>query len=360
MKKINEEEYLKKALKLWGIQEDYINDRIKDRTGIKPVEELYEFYNGKKIEFTFDENGRLEIEKLHALKSMIQVNNSSKAYGWMILPDLNTGILKVSLEQIKNDKEDGIKARYATLTSMGIARKLGLESAQYYLTTNNINEELKNELGYIYSPNFVKKDEELISGLDMSADMETLIEIRGDINCVDMKRNEKLIRIYLKNRKIPEEKIEEVRRSFIKKCVFDKIINDADEANRNWGIIIKNENVYNEKTQSNSIKRSVKMAPMYDYEYGFQTKYINTYRTINGSSDIKDFINYYKKEEWFKDWTENTVFKLNMDEVYEEVLNSSKIEIPIEYKDVFSKQVKEKIQTIQECISKENEQDSER
>ena len=355
MKRISEEEYLKKALKLWGIQDDYIEDRLKDRMGIKPVEELYKSYNGEKVEFTFDENGRLEIEKLHGLRSMIEVNNSSKAYGWMILPDLSTGILKVSLEQIKNDKEDGIKARYATLTSMGIARKLGLESAQYYLTTKNVNEKLKNELGYIYTPNFVKENEELISGLDMSTDMETLIQIRGDINCVDMKRNEKLIGIYLKNRKFPEEDIETVRRNFIKQCIFGKIINDGDEANRNWGIIVKNENVYNEKTQSNSIKRKVKMAPMYDFEYGFQTKYINTYRTVNGSSDIKDFINHYKKETWFKEWTENEVCKLNMDEVYEEVLNSSKIEIPEEYKEIFSKQVKEKIKIIRECINKEIE-----
>lgn len=360
MEFLNEEEYLKKALKLWGIREDYIEDRIKDRMGIKQVEELYEFYDGKNVDLYFDENGRLDLEKMHPIKSMIQVNNSSKAYGWMILPDLTTGILKVSLEKIERNKEDGIRARYTTLAAMGIARNLGLESAQYYLTTNNEEGDFKSELGYIYSPNFLKENEELISGLDMSTDMQTLMEIRGDMNNVDMIRNEKLINVYLKNRRFSSEEIEEVRRDFVKQCIFRKIINDSDEANRNWGIIVKNESMYNEKNQNNSIKKTVKIAPMYDFEYAFQTKYKNVYRTINGSADIEDFINYYKKEEWFKNWVNEVVCNLDMDDVYNEVFNSSKIKIPEEYKIYFSEEVKEKLKEIKECINKEKNRDDER
>ena len=207
MQKLSEEEYLKKALRLWGIDEDYIDARIRTKTGINQIIELYKCYDsGVKNELIFNDEGRIDLDKIKFEKSMIEVNNSSKAYGWIIFSDLSTGILKTSLECMERDEEAGIKARYATLMSMTVARKLGIEAAQYYLTTNRAEADVKNELGYIYTPNFVKENEELISGLDIDKDINVRMELRGCTNNIDMKHIEKALEIYLKNRKFRGER----------------------------------------------------------------------------------------------------------------------------------------------------------
>lgn len=347
MQKLSEEEYLHKALKIWGIDKEYIDERIKDRIGISAIEKLYQYYNsGIKNELIFNDEGRIDLEKIHFEKSMIKVNNSSKAYGWIIFPDLSTGLLKIGLEQ--KDEEAGKKSRYATLISMIIARKMGIESASYYLTTNKINNKVKNELGYVYTPNFLKENEEFISGLDIGTDSVVRMELRGCTSNIDMERVEKGLEIYLKNRRFGKEEINSVRKSFIKQCIVSKILENRDEANRNWGIIISNNE--NEEQQ---IQRNVKIAPMYDFEYNLQDKYTVEERTINENKDIDEFINHYSKEEWFNEWINDKVLKLDMEEVYKSVLETSKITIPNQYRKEFKNKTEQSINKIKNIYNKD-------
>lgn len=354
MQKIEEQEYLRKALKIWGINENYINDRIKDRMGITPIEKLYEYYQeGVNSELVFNDDGRIDLEKMKFEKSMIEVNNSSKAYGWIIFPDLSTGMLKASLEMLNNDKEAGERARYATLVSMIIARKLGIESADYYLTTNTINDKVKNELGYIYTPNFLKENEEFISGLNINYDNVVMNKLRGDLNSWDMEHNERALKTYLNNRRFSTKEVEDVRQNFIKQCIISKILRNTDEAGRNWGIIVSN-NVEQDET----IKRNVKMAPMYDLESCLQDKYRNDFREVNGSQDLSDFIKHYSNEEWFNEWINDKVFNLDMNEVYKDIINESKIQIPDNYQEEFNSKIKTSINEIKEVYNnKEIEQE---
>ena len=344
MQKLSEEEYLRKALKLWGINKDCIENRIKDRMGITPMEELYQCYrSGVSSDLVFNNDGKIDLEKMKFERSMIDVNNSSKAYGWIIFPDLSVGMLKSSFENIKNNKEDGKRARYATLVSASVAKELGIESAEYYLTTNKINDKIKNELGYIYTPNFLKDGEELISGLSISTDSEVMTGLRGNVNDIDMKRIEKALMIYLNNRRFSQDEIEETRRNLIKQCIISKILENKDEANRNWGIII-------------SKQRNVKLAPMYDLESCLQDKYMNDLREINGSSELSKFISYYSKEEWFNEWINDKVFNIDMDKVYIGVKETSKTTMPDNYRKEFTNEIKESINTIRKVYNKEKEQ----
>lgn len=344
MQKLNEEEYLRKALKLWGINKDCIENRIKDRIGIAPVEELYKCYESEvSSELVFNNEGKVDLEKMKFERSMIDVNNSSKAYGWIIFPDLSVGMLKSSFENIKNNKEDGKRARYATLVSASVAKELGIESATYYLTTNKINDKLKNELGYIYTPNFLKYGEELISGLDISTDSDVMTGLRGNVNGNDMKRMEKALTIYLNNRRFSQEEIEDTRRNLIKQCIISKILGNKDEANRNWGIII-------------SKQRNVRLAPMYDLESCLQDKYINSLREINGSTELSNFISHYSKEEWFNEWINDKVFNLDIESVYRGMLETSKITIPDNYRKEFKNKIEQSINTIRNVYNKKIEQ----
>ena len=353
MQKLEEQEYLRKALKIWGINKKCIDDRIKDRIGIAPIEELYEYYHkGANSNLIFNNDGRVDLEKMNFKKSMIDVNNSSKAYGWIIFPDLFTGILKNSLENIERNNEDGEKARYATLVSMIVARKLGIESANYYITTNKIDDKTKNELGYIYTPNFLKENEEFISGLHIVTNSIVMDEFRGDLNHLDMKRIEKALIIYLNNRRFNPEKIESVRRNLVKQCIVSKILGNKDEANRNWGIVVSNN-----ENQDEVIKRNVKMAPMYDLESCLQDKYINELREMNGNVELSEFINNYLKEEWFNEWIKDKVLNLDMSEVYKDTINESKINIPNNYQEEFNNKIKNSIDEIKEAYNKEIKQE---
>lgn len=344
MQKLSEKEYLRKALKLWGINKDCIENRIKDRMGIAPMEKLYQHYkSGVSSELVFNNEGKVDLEKMNFERSMIDVNNSSKAYGWIIFPDLSVGMLKSSFENIRNNKEDGKRARYSTLVSASVAKELGIESATYYLTTNKINDKIKNELGYIYTPNFLKDGEELISGLSISTDSEVMTGLRGNVNDIDMNRIEKALIIYLNNRRFSQGEIEETRRNLIKQCIISKILGNKDEANRNWGIII-------------SKQRNVRLAPMYDLESCLQDKYINDLREINGSSELGKFISYYSKEEWFNEWINDKVFNLDMDKVYIGVQETSKTTMPDNYRKEFTNEIKESINTIRKVYNKEKEQ----
>lgn len=344
MQKLNEEEYLRKALKLWGIDKDCIENRIKDRIGITPVEELYKCYESEvSSDLVFNNEGKVDLEKMKFERSMIDVNNSSNSYGWIIFPNLSTGILKKGLESMERNNEIGKNSRYATLVSMMVARNLDIESATYYLTTNKINDKLKNELGYIYTPNFLKDGEELISGLSISTDSDVMTGLRGNVNGNDMKRMEKALTIYLNNRRFSQEEIEDTRRNLIKQCIISKILGNNDEANRNWGIII-------------SKQRNVKLAPMYDFEYCLQDKYEVSRREINGSEQLSEFVKYYSNKEWFDDWIHNRVLNLDMENVYRGVLAISKINVPDNYKEEFKGKIQQSINTIKNVYNKEIEQ----
>ena len=95
---------------------------------------------------------------------------------------------------------------------------------------------------------------------------------------------------------------------------------------------------------------------MYDFEACLQDKYVYDERKINNKTDLKEFIAYYSKEKWFDEWVNDKILNLNMDEVYKDILKTSKIDIPDNYKNKFKENIEQSISNIKNIYNKEKEQ----
>lgn len=351
---LNEEEYLRKAMKIWGMHPEYIDFNLKSRQGIKGLEKLYSKYNGKPTELIFDENGRLDIDKMGYVETAVGVSGTAKLAKWILHPDLSTGIIKRGMEysnHIKdsNEKEKiGKKCRYTTLTAMAIADLMGQDVARYYIVKEK-NESDQN-LPRIYTPNFLKNNEELFSFLNISDDSNIMYKFRGNGMFVDIDTEIQKLEYFLYSRRFPSEQIEQVKKDFIKQCIVSKICNNKDEAKRNIGIVVSNNN------KENKIERNVKMAPMYDLENCFIPEVCIWEREVGGDKSLKGVIDKYTKLDWCNDWLKKAIKNINnLDQVYDRVKQMSNIEVPEEYRKIFNEQIIQNINIVNAELEREEE-----
>ena len=119
---------------------------------------------------------------------------------------------------------------------------------------------------------------------------------------------QKFIRKHYKKYKLPDAELKEVQRQvregLIKQTIFNKLVFNQNENNSLWGLIEDNNT------------HKLRLAPIYNYNYcaNVQPKFKTCYRTINKKETIEDILLYYSKESWFKQWVENDLIELSLED----------------------------------------------
>ena len=228
-------------------------------------------------DYEYDEQGNLIIKSNRFIVSKTPVSNYSFTNGWILL--LQPGVInregvqgrmalvKTHIGDKFPEYYQGIDAEITMANNFilpEIAKQFGLDVAEYYNVSFEDCEELQNkdnyrtigktkiqkiepEKRYLLTLSFKNSDEELIHYAD-------IVSSRYEL-CAS-KMLEQIVQ-YLQIRRISQEDIENIKRNFIKQCIFNKFIDYSDEHNLNGGILV---------TNAESEKRA-RLAPCYDLDF---------------------------------------------------------------------------------------------
>lgn len=331
---------LEKEITIDTIKEDISNNTDSSkREQTKQKIEAYKRYCNLTEKSAFD-------EKDINLSKEIYFSQNRNAIGsfadfWFVLYDLKSYLLKEIVPErfIKNSNCSTHINKHNTIVSNAriipeVVQALGLESAEYYITDywDENADNLYTNL-YLVTPNFLQEGEELYSIKDIIGVYTT--------DVIDI---EDKIRNYYRYRPFSNEQKEILIKQFIKAVVINKIIDNTDESNENMSIVV------------NSEKNTVKLAPLYDYDFccGNQS-YKNVKRTIDEKSELSDFINYYKKYPWFEQWLKEKVLTLNIDEILSKCDKKApnKPKIADESKRFYKSFFEQKKKIIKKCLNPE-------
>ncbi|MBP3502816.1 MAG: hypothetical protein J6K42_05015 [Clostridia bacterium] len=342
-KKLTLEEYiqklsniLKQEITIDTIKEDLFNNtNPSKREAAKQKIEAYKKYCNLTKESAFDEKDINLSKELYFTQNRNAIG--SFADFWFILYDLKSYLLKEIIPDrfIKNSND----SKHNRIISNSIVipeviEALGLKSAKYYITNywDDNADNLYTNL-YLVTPNFLQEGEELYNVNDIIG-----LEVTDVIDL------ENKLREYYKYSPFSNEQKENLIKQFIKAIVVNKIIDNTDETNENMSIIVNNE------------KKTVKLSPLYDYDFccGNQS-YKDSKRTINGKSNLPDFINYYKKYPWFEQWLKEKVLTLDIDKILSKCdkKEPNKPTITDEHKRFYKSFFDQKKKIIKECLSPE-------
>lgn len=248
---------------------------------------IYDFNTLVKDYFEWDEQGKILLDASKCCQSMRDITNYATCIGWIMLPDNTLALLKNSLGDID---------RRFNLSDYNIAKYNCLVMPEI-------------SLEFILTPDFrdAKNKEELIEGLDILSN-DKIFHITEMINQIESYLIENGARI---------EDIEQCKRDFIKQTLFHKFIEHTDENNGNWGIV---RNKYNR----------FKLAPCYDLDCACRIQKTTKKMRIcdNGKTDLQSFVEQYKEENWFREYLEEVMQHISIQEVYERVEENTKIKIP--------------------------------
>ena len=241
-----------------------------------------------------DEDGNIIIKQGQFLVSTMTVARYAFVDGWILLlqPEVftrkdNLGKMVLVKSYISDkypnnysdcEKEKSIANNFIMSE---LAKQFLLQSAEYYNAVFEDCDELRKSENYkkqgntrvrrinpgkryFVTPSFLEDDEELIHLADILKNPEIL-------RVSEMLKN---IEEYLKVKHVYQEDIEQIRKSFIKQCIFHKFIDFTDEHNFNSGLII---------SQRNGVLRA-RYAPEYDLDFSAEV-----YNTINGGIQPKVF-----------------------------------------------------------------------
>lgn len=341
--KLTFEEYIQKLSDILEkeITIDTIKEDISNNTDSSKIEkakqkiEAYKRYCNLTEESAFD-------EKDINLSKEIYFSQNRNAVGsfadfWFVLYDLKSYLLKEIVPERFIKNSNGSKYNKIISNSIVIPEvieALGLESAKYYITDywDDTADNLYTNL-YLVTPDFLQEGEELYSIKDIVG--------LGVTDVIDL---ENKIRNYYRYKPFSNDQKEALIKQFIKAVVINKIIDNTDENNENMSIIV------------NSEKKTVKLAPLYDYDFCCENQsYKDSKRTINGKSNLSDFINYYKKYPWFEQWLKEKVLTLNIDEILSKYDKKvpNKPTITDESKRFYKSFFAQKKRIIKECLNPE-------
>lgn len=248
------------------------------------------YYMGKSL---FETINKLNLTQIPMFITNSNVGKSYFSEFWFVLSDLQEYLLKqiVSHRFIKDGNQSRVIENAMIIPE--IVRQCKCESAQYYITEYFDDNGYSDE--YLVTPSFLKKEEELLSFTHICGENEM------EIPNMQYKLCE-----YFRLRHFSTEQIKKLERDFIKTMFISKLIENKDEHSENISVII--------------YKKSVKMAPFYDYDYccGNERIKSNIERKVNGKSDLSSFVDYYINEKWFRQWLENVILNLNVDTAIEQ------------------------------------------
>ena len=266
--------------------------------------EFFEAYKKKESKIYLDENGYIDLSKTIYLTQPFSytLNPGFFTAGWYIFSDGSKYLSKIPLNYKSYASEvDDENCVYNPVIATGIAKELGIDTSENY-----IGIERKGKLR-VLSKNFLKPNEELINFFDFSANYK-------------ISKILKSLETSLMLRKFPKDQIEKAKFDFLKQEFLAKVIGLSDQTEDNTNLIIS---IDDDGT------KSVRLAPMYDFDFSFHMMEANQFRVReadNGEIDIVSFIEQYKAYSGFLDFVKNSVNKLNMENVYENIYKNTGLE----------------------------------
>lgn len=281
---LNKEEYIENVLEIAEIEQQ--SREIYTKIHSSELDRMYEVYiktNGKNI----------NLKKCNDTKSIshidvfteTNVKDASFISNWIILPDLQ----KVLIKKILTDKYNAKERFYSLcnhLVCPEISRELGMESAMYFVSQN------KDDI-CILTPSFLAKDEKLVSGREINRRVFKPTSIESDMENLENVIN-------LNNGS--NNDVEESKRNYIKQKIFWYIIDNKDQADRNWGEIVSN--------------NGCKFAPNFDYDFCFGEEDFGPRNFKVKDTDIENLINKYKNQPWFSEWIKSKVIGFSTESIF--------------------------------------------
>lgn len=218
---------------------------------------------------------------------------------YMMMTDGSIYISKLPLNYRGNSKSSDSYCMYNPLIASYIANTLGVECVKVYLG------KVHNGYVRILSKNFLRENEEIVT----------------------YTKDEKLISTYLSKmeealryRKFNESEIEQVKFEFIKQEFVSKLIGLKDQTAENSPLIVSIDQEGN---------KHVRMAPMFDLDYSFQTAKdmdnMIVRKCDNGKNDIGSLIEQYKDYPGFEQFVKESIETLDMKEVFKQIYEDTGI-----------------------------------
>lgn len=316
MTKLNKQEYILKAAKLYGLGEIEVealkahldgsmpNDFIARRT--EALFRLYEIYesNEESHKFNTDENGVINLNDYSFEFSKRRLTDSKIGKFWIISSDLEA-FLSVTTPQ---DRSSDVKEKFVSISEKNnfllpqIAKQMGIDATVYY--KGEYTDQYGTFSTHHLTKNFLYDEETLIQGNSIiKADQnKRRINIETLLDSTD-----KYLKKYYKKNKLPQEDLQrarkEIREGLIKQTFFNKLFFNTNESNEKWGLIVGKD-------------KNLRIAPLFSYDYfaGVESITRKQHRVVQGSrEDIESFMITFSKEPWFKSWIQNSVLSMNFD-----------------------------------------------
>lgn len=225
----------------------------------------------------------------------------------------------------------------------------GVESVKYFLAKfvgdgHKIN--VKPDAKYLISLDAKNDGEEVIEGWNMVHD--SAVEDFGNF----FSARTYAMTEYLRLRKVPEHRIQEITDELIRQEIFKKFVRYVDNHNANWAIGVDG--------------RNVRLFPIYDLDLCCEADYASEIetQTDEGQVDLKSFIIQYKDLPWMERYLEEIIENSDMDKIFETSFERTKTAIPDEikdyYKQFFNKRIKELEEAYNEITSERQEGDEDK
>lgn len=327
--KLNKQEYIVRAAKLYGLGEVEIAALNAHLSGKSPNEyierrcdylfRLYDIYRSKEYNehLNPDERGIINLNDFCFEKSKRRLADSKIGIYWILSSNLDIYLATVPPNrrtEIRN-KFIGISEKNNFLLPQ-IARQMGLDATVYY--KGKYTERNGTFSTHHLTKNFLYDEETLIQGNSIVKDNPKRKRINFELL---LETTDRYIKKYYKKNKLPEEDSErvreEIRKGLIKQTLFNKLVFNENESNSKWGLIIGKD-------------KNLRLAPIFSYDYsaGVEPTGKVHHRAIQGSrEDIASFMLQYSKEKWFREWIDKKVLTLDLDRAISDMTRITGVEL---------------------------------
>lgn len=338
MPKLNKEEYILKAAKLYGLTEIEIN-ALKDHLNgsmpndfiekrCKSLFKLYEIYNSKEYNEHIDpdENGIINLNDYAFKISKRRLASSKIGKFWILSSNLDA-----YLATVPANVSTEIKSEYLNISEKNnflipqLAKQMDIDATVYY--KGEYTDEYGTLNKFHLTKNFLKDKETLIRGKSFVKGNQNRLMV--DFENV-LESTDKYIKKHYKKYKLPAEELEEarkeIREGLIKQTLFNKIVFNENESNEKWGLIEGQD-------------KRLRLAPTFSYDYCANVQTIGKmqHRVVKGNKEyIEDFVLQYSKEPWFKNWIENAVLNLDLDKAISDMERKTGVSLTEKEKEYYN------------------------
>jgi hypothetical protein len=295
--------------------------------------------------FKWDNEGNVLLSQSKCQKSNIDMTKYSSCIGWILLDDGKTmALIKNLFGDVYRDlnKEDYNIAMYNPILLPEIAIQLQNKSAKYYLAKRETKgKEPQNSMKYVLTTDFKHKGEELVDG------KEILRKMGERENELTIEKLIDTLEDYLIEYGYRSEDIKRCKRDFIKQTFFNKFIDEMDENNGNWAILI------------NQRENRCRMAPCYDMDCscGIAKKSKIQRKNNDGTIGIESFILQMKSQDWFSKYIEEVDKDFDLNKAFETAEKYTSITIPDTVKNRYSTFFNAKIELVKSMKQKIKEKE---